>query len=550
MTIKPRWDDAARLLEQATRAGVQDAGALMLQALAYKHLGRTGEARQTLTRLNHPDADVLTQRGLLAFKDKEYAVAADDFQAALTHDPTKFAAAYNLFLARLWDNKLDLARNALAGARNLAPDDAERRFLDLVLVLMHMLPGGTPPTEAGAMLSNLTDDEEQRLLDLFVGLGRFEVAYPLLSRLVACRPTSTRAFQEFFGAVLVQAKSFLDRNQWEEAKILLAPVRRRIDQHRAALDPFLLIALYQMLGVCASMLQDFDQAVTWFRLAHEICSQQPGSKPGPDQVARFFSPQGVPQLAAIEQNLALLHDWLNKPQQAEVHWKRYIELLEANIPNSRPSDHLSILAFECVHRLAENVQKVERWQDAIELLQRAHRLRPTDYDTLEKLFNLFSQQRRTDEARKILRRMREVRPNDPQVELFELDVREVRSVEEIEPILQDLRRVSQKFPGDLRVDERTKSILYQLIPAMERFAEQFNAQVKKVVEQMRRLPSYQVNWPVVRDVMRDLEDNYSQLRRSAQRMMTLALADDQRRDLQRLIAHCDRKIDQCSSLGR
>ena len=146
--------------------------------------------------------------------------------------------------------------------------------------------------------------------------------------------------------------------------------------------------------------------------------------------------------------------------------------------------------------------------------------------------------------------MREVRPNDPQVELFELDVREVRSVEEIEPILQDLRRVAQKFPGDVRVDERTKSILYQLIPTMEKFAEQFNGQVKKVVDQMRRLPSYQVNWPVVRDVMRDLEENYALLRRSAQRMLTLALMDDQRRDLQRLIAHCDRKIDQCSSLGR
>ncbi len=550
MTIEPRWDDAARLLEQATRAGVQDPSALLLQALAYKHLGRTGEARQTLSRLNHPDADILLQRGLLAFKEKEYPVAADDFQAALTRDPTKFAAAFNLFLARLWDNKLDLARNALAGARNLAPDDGERRFLDLVLILMHLLPGGTPPADANATLATITDAEEQRLLDLFVGLGRFEVSYPLLSRLVAGRPTSARAFKEFFGAVLVQAKAFLDRNQWEEAKILLAPVRRRIDQHRAALDPFLLIALYQMLGVCSATMQDFDQAVAWFRLAHEICSQQPGSKPGPGQVARFFSPQGVPQLAAIEQNLALVHDWLNKPTQAEAHWKKYIELLEANIPNSRPSDHLSILAFECVHRLAENVQKVERWQDAIELLQRAHRLRPTDYDTLEKLFNLFSQQRRTDEARKILRRMREVRPNDPQVELFELDVREVRSVEEIEPILQDLRRVSQKFPGDLRVDERTKSILYQMIPAMERFAESFNGQVKKVVDQMRRLPSYQVNWPVVRDVMRDLEENYSQLRRAAQRMMTLALADDQRRDLQRLIAHCDRKIDQCSSLGR
>jgi tetratricopeptide (TPR) repeat protein len=546
MTIKPRWDDAARLLEQATRAGVQDAPALMLQALAYKHLGRTGEARQTLSKIHDPSADVFLQRGLLAFRDKQYTEAAADFEAALARDPHRFAAAYNLFLARLWDNKLDAARNALMAAQQLATADNDRRFLGIVVAMM------TPPQpgDAPSPLAHIGDDEEQRLLDMFIGMGRFEVAYPMLSRLVAARPGSVRAFKEFFGAVLVQAKQFLDRNQWEEAKILLAPIRRRIDQHRASLDPFLLIALYQMLGVCSAMLQDFDQAVAWFRLGLDLCGQNAGSKPGPQQDARYFSAQGVPQLAMIEQNLALVHDWLGKPQLAEAHWKRYIDLLEANLPNSRPSDYLAILAFECVHRLSEAMQKQERWQDAIDLLQRAHRLRPTDYDTLEKLFNLYSQQRRQDEARRILRRMREVRPNDPQVELFELDVREVRSVEEIEPILQDLRRVSQKFPGDLRVDERTKSILYQLIPSMERFAEQFNGQVKKVVDQMRRLPSYQVNWPVVRDVMRDLEESYSQLRRAAQRMMSLASADDQRRDLQRLIAHCDRKIDQCASLGR
>lgn len=550
MTLAPRWQDAAKYLEQATRAGVQDAPALMLQALAYKHLGRTGEARQILSKIANPDAHVFLQRGLLAFKDKEFGPAADDFQAALTRDPSFYPAAYNLFLARLWDTKTDAARNALAAAQSLAPNDNEKRFLGLVLAFLQLLPGGAPPPQAAEALAALTDAEEQRLLDLFTGLGKFEAAYPLLSRLVSARPNSVRAFQEFFAAVLVQAKQFLDRNQWEEAKILLAPVRRRIDQHRNSVDPFSLIAIYQMLGVSSAMLQDFDQAIAWFRLALDICSQQPGSKPGPGFDNRYASASGVPQLAAIEQNLALVHDWVQKPAQAAAHWEKYIELLEANQANSRPSDHLAILAFEAVHRLADAAQKQERWQNAIEYLQRAHRLRPTDYDTLEKLFNLYTQQHRAEEARRILRRMREVRPNDPHVELFELDVREIRAVEDFERVLQDLRRVSQKFPGDTRVDERTRSIIYQLIPSMEKFAEQFNAQVKKVVDQMRRLPSYQVNWPVVRDVMRDLEEQYSQLRRAAQRMMTLATADDQRRDLQRLITHCDRKIDQCSSLGR
>ena len=44
-------------------------------------------------------------------------------------------------------------------------------------------------------------------------------------------------------------------------------------------------------------------------------------------------------------------------------------------------------------------------------------------------------------------------------------------------------------------------------------------QVNKVVDQMRRLPSYQINWPTVRDIMRDLEDKYLFMRRVAQKCL-------------------------------
>jgi hypothetical protein len=67
---------------------------------------------------------------------------------------------------------------------------------------------------------------------------------------------------------------------------------------------------------------------------------------------------------------------------------------------------------------------------------------------------------------------------------------------------------------------------------------------------MRRLPSYQVNWPVVREVMRDLEEQFGQLRRVGQKMQALTTAEDLRRDLQRLVGLCDRKIDQCTTLAR
>ena len=70
-----------------------------------------------------------------------------------------------------------------------------------------------------------------------------------------------------------------------------------------------------------------------------------------------------------------------------------------------------------------------------------------------------------------------------------------------------------------------------------------------LVDQMRRLPSYQINWPTVRDIMRDMEDKYLFLRRVAQKCLAHVTNDDSRRELHRLISHCDRKIDQCHSLG-
>ena len=78
-----------------------------------------------------------------------------------------------------------------------------------------------------------------------------------------------------------------------------------------------------------------------------------------------------------------------------------------------------------------------------------------------------------------------------------------------------------------------------------------NAEIATTVtnDQMRRLPSYQINWPIVRDIMREREDEFVYLRRVAQKCLAQITNDDLRRDLNRLIAHCDRKIDQCHTLG-
>src|SRR6267143_769931 len=86
----PDWTEATRLLEQAVKAGNQDAQALYLLAMAYKHQGRFGDAPHLPGKNAEPDSNVLLQRGILAVTDKEHARAADEFAKAWEKDPDSY----------------------------------------------------------------------------------------------------------------------------------------------------------------------------------------------------------------------------------------------------------------------------------------------------------------------------------------------------------------------------------------------------------------------------------------------------------------------------
>src|SRR5690349_15276827 len=98
---EPDWAEAVRFLEQATKAGNQDPQALYLLAMGYKHLGRVADARHALSKVADPDANVLLQRGVLAFLDRDYAKAAEEFARSWEKESASYAAAYNLMLAKL-----------------------------------------------------------------------------------------------------------------------------------------------------------------------------------------------------------------------------------------------------------------------------------------------------------------------------------------------------------------------------------------------------------------------------------------------------------------
>lgn len=545
---EPDWAEAIRFLEQAVKAGNQDPHGLYMLAMAYKHQGRSADARQTLAKIADPDTNVLLQRGVLAFNEKEWANAATEFEKAWQIEPGSYPAAYNLMLTRLCDGKLEGALEVLDKLILLAPSQPEQRFLSTLRGLLGR-PGAEATAEQVHSLAEISKDDEQRLLDMIVGLSQFDVVYRLLAKLVSARPGSEAAFRAYIGAALVQAKNLVDRCQWSDAELLLSPLRRRLESSQIRLDPFYLIALLNMLGVAASMSQDYERGLAHFRAAAEAF-QRDYSNPGPaNKTERYLNAQGVYLGAWLEQNLAITSEALARMDVAETHWNRYFDYLEHYVPRSLPPNYLSDLAFEGCSRLADLFSRKDKWGSAAHFLQRAHRIRPSDYETLERLFHMYTQLKRTEEARKILRRLREVRPNDPQAELFELEVRDARKLDEVDTVLSDLRRIAQRFPNDARVEERGAALVHNIVPILDRIADQYAGQVNKVVDQMRRLPSYQINWPTVRDIMRDMEDKYLFLRRVAQKCLAHVTSDDSRRELHRLISHCDRKIDQCHSLG-
>lgn len=554
------WNQAVRLLEQSVKAGYQDPNAAYLLAMCYKHLGRTADARYALSKIAQPDANVHLQRGVLAFAERDFAGAVDEFGRAWDKEPTLYPAAFNLLLTRLCLGQVEVCIELIPRAATLAPGPEEQRFLEILRAVLvgarsqtstkhdaASAPIGAEPVQEHP-LGALSASEEKRILELLAGLGNFEVAFPLLALLVAQQPQSALVHEAYFGAALVQAKHLMDRFQWDDASALLAGLARKVERAGCTVDSMSLICLNNMHGVCSSMLQDFVRAGEYFRAAQAIFHKDVQAAAGRGD-ARHLNDQGVYQGAWLEQNLALALEWQGRLDKAEQHWNRYFDYLEHYFPSSRPADHLPRLAFEGLSRLAELFTRKERWSSALAFLQRAHRVRPTDSDTLERLFHLYTQLKKTDEARRTLKRLREVRPNDPQVELFELDVRDVRSPNDAEKLLGDIRRVLQKFSGDLRVEERSAAMINNVVPVLERLGEQYTAQINKVSDQMRKLPSYQVNWPVVRNVMRDLEEKFFQLRRVAQKCLSLVTAQDLRRDLAGLVSHCERKIDQCHSFG-
>jgi tetratricopeptide (TPR) repeat protein len=321
-----------------------------------------------------------------------------------------------------------------------------------------------------------------------------------------------------FEAMLLKGKSLVERCKWGPAQKLLADLAR----HRGA--PATMTALFNLLGCCACLCQDFVEGVRCFTTAVRL----------------------APNDGGIHQNLALAHEWMKDLAQAEPHWNRYFDILERRLaPSPSSPAGAAPLLYEGLHRLAGLYTEKEKWGVALMYIERAHRLRPDDTDTLERLFNLYNQVRRLEDARRVLQRLRLLKPGEAQFELYELDLVELREIDDIDRWVTSIGRVVQAHHGDPRVEERALSMIGNSIPLLSRTSDQLTEQLNKVMRQVRGLQNYQINWQAVHDVMRDLKRELQKLRRTIGKCLAVLTHPEHRRTLRSLGEHIDRKIDFC-----
>jgi tetratricopeptide (TPR) repeat protein len=524
-----RFEQAAQVLERAVQAGCQDPNVFYMLALAHKRRGKVNDARNALRKITKPDANVVLQMGLLSLQEQQLPQAEGEFARAWEMDSGSYEICYNLLLTRLTLGKarecLDLVPRALelAEGKGGAAAAEERRFLQVLQALLQACEREDGEARFTPLLAELTPEDEQRLLKVVRSLGQLDTVLGLLRTFSEARPRSLPVREAYLEAVLVKGKELVDRCAWTEAELLLKPFSKEKSAGRNTQ-----VALLNLMGCCACLTQDFDTALRHFSAALKLAGNDP----------------------RLHQNLALTYELKGDLAQADPHWNRYFDLLGKHVPG--PIDlpnYVETLTYESLNRLARRYSEKEKWASALGYVQRARDLRPNDPETLERLFHLYNQAKKPQDARRTLDQLRRLRPTDPQLDLYELDLVEVKGLNDIERLLSEIDRILKRYPDDARVAERAVTMVGNVIPLMGNLCDQLTDQMSKVIDQVRNLPNYQINWSAVREVMRDLLKEFQKLRRITGKCLPLVTSDEHRRIVRDLADHIDKKMEACRSMG-
>jgi Flp pilus assembly protein TadD len=524
-SVLSRYEVAAQVLDRAVQAGCQDPNVYYLLAMAHKRQGKTNDARSALRKIQKPDANVLLQLGLLSLQENNLAQAEAELLQAWLVDGASYEICYNLLLTQLtlgrMDDCLDLLPKAIdLASQNPSNGQDERRFLT---VLQSLLRTCNERGRPDPLLTELSPADEQRLLQVIRSLGQLDTVHTLLKALSDARPRSPAVRDAHVECVVVKAKTLMDRCHWTEAELLLRPMAAVSSVGRPTQ-----VALFNLLGVCACLTQDFDGATRHFNAALKYSPSDP----------------------RLHQNLALTYEFKGELSQADPHWNRYFDLLDKRVPG--PADipnYLEAVGCESMVRLANSYAEKEKWSSAVTYMQRAQRMRPRDGDLMERIFHFYNSAKRPQDARKALEQLRQLRPGDPQLDLYELDLIEVKGLNDIERLLTDIEQIRRRYPGDARVEERAVRMVGNVIPLMGNLCDQLTQQMSKVMDQVRHLPNYQINWSAVREVMRDLMREFQKLQRITRKCMPLVNSEEHKRIIRELSEHIDKKMEACRSMG-
>src|SRR5262249_2364212 len=161
-------------------------------------------------------------------------------------------------LTRLTLNQTEAALALLPRAIELAPSGDEKWFLSLLLVVLQSCqPANGKPGGEAAMLQ-ISAEDEQRILQLVRSLGQLDIAVSLLDKLVRARPRSPAVQEAYLEAALVRGKELFDRCAWGAAERFLEPFALDRPPVRPEAKPTV-AALFNLLGCCSAMNQDFDK---------------------------------------------------------------------------------------------------------------------------------------------------------------------------------------------------------------------------------------------------------------------------------------------------
>ena len=384
--------------------------------------------------------------------------------------------------------------------------DPEQRAL--LTQLLALLRGGSA---VSATMGDVTTDEERRLIDTLLRLGRLETAVPLLCQLAAARPASKEAKEAQATGMLRLGKQRFDRGDWLGAEKWLSPL---VKARPTA-------AVRNLLGVLACLTQDYAGGILHLQEAQRLAGDDP----------------------RLHQNLALAFSWQGDDPEAALCWGRYLGTMDRNLP--RPPgfiDYHDHLRFQTLRQLGNQEYERERWNEALAYIEEAHAFRPENLDLAERLFLLQIQAGHRPDARKTLSHLKEFKPKHPPFELYELDLIDIRSAHDVELLLDTLGRLIDSMPNDPASQEKA---VVRVTPLLQQRADDLTRQMRDIREDLRRLfedsPGW---WDALRD-LRGVKRDLKRLRQIARYGASLPIGEPHRRRLDELSDELERKIDYC-----